>query len=813
MRWHLSVAAVAATLVAGASLAACGGPDTCLPECTANRSYDAIAYALSGSLDWEARELRAEEDITVALAGAPVIELDARVHVEEVTAGGEELGFAHDAGAGLLRVDLGPVAGAGGEVTFRVRYRAPASSALVLTGPRDDDPVAARVAYTSSEPDRARSWLVSNDHPSDRAAFSVELELAAGEDAIGNGERTDDRPAGGGRIVRHEIAQPLPTYLMAFAAGELVRAELATGRVPLAVWHRRGAAVDAPAHLALLARQLAHFEALLGPYPFSRYAVVLIPGFPGGMENATITFNSEASGQGAINEVLNAHELGHQWFGDWVTMRDYRDVWIKEGMATLLAAEASRPARDAAGVGRLFGASFNFARGDAIVDDSLTGLARYTSGPYERAAWLLTQIRARIGEAAFWGSLRQVLAAHALGSIDGESFVRAFAPHLDGAAIARILATLDHAGAPAIEVAVAGSTVTLSLADPAGFLLDPIPLTVVDAAGVAAPHALAPGALLAVDVPVGGYLAPDERDVHPFWHLSFEITPESDSRLRSVLAPATAAARDAFAARSAGAQERAIALSDLPGLPPGEVPAVHAALDSSVAQRGLVADGCRALAALPDGDPEIPALADALAPLLAAPAAAGYVTGLGSCGRAVSPALRAELAALVDQGAAIPPARLARLEHLLGLDYGAADTFALLSRLATSAPSIRHRDLALDRLGLQASPPYSGVPAGSIEAYRAFFRARLAGTRSGTRLLTLWRGIVGVRAEGALPDVAALLHEVPLAAASQRRIVCEAFELGGASAAWPAFQAAAQPWDELSDEAAEALADPAACSR
>ncbi|HSJ99588.1 MAG TPA: M1 family aminopeptidase, partial [Kofleriaceae bacterium] len=424
-----------------------------------------------------------------------MIELDARVSVEEVSAGGEALGFVHDEERGLLRVDLGPVAGAGGgaaeEVTFRVRYRAAASSALVLAGPRDDDPVAARVAYTNSEPDRGRRWLVSNDHPSDRATFSVELEVPAGHDVIANGERTDDREAGGRRIVRHEMAEPLPTYLMAFAAGELERAELTAGRVPLALWHRRGAAVDAPAHLALLARQMAHFEALLGPYPFARYAVVLLPGFPGGMENATITFNSEASGQGAISEVLNAHELAHQWFGDWVTMRDYRDVWIKEGLATLLAAEASRPARDAAAGGRLFGASFNFARGDAIVDDELSGLARYTSGPYERAAWLLTQIRARVGEDAFWGALRGVLGAHALGSIDGETFVRAFAPHLDGAAIARVLGSLDDRGAPAVGIGVAGATVTLTLDDP-GFLLDPIGVTVVDAAGAASPHALAP---------------------------------------------------------------------------------------------------------------------------------------------------------------------------------------------------------------------------------------------------------------------------------------------------------------------------------
>src|SRR6187431_88682 len=121
MRWQFRAAVAAMAAAIGACGGGDGGTDTCLPECTANRSYDAIAYHLRGSLDWEVRELVAEEDITVVLGGAPVIELDARVSVEEVSADGEALGFAHDADAGLLRVDLGPIAGdggGGGELTF-----------------------------------------------------------------------------------------------------------------------------------------------------------------------------------------------------------------------------------------------------------------------------------------------------------------------------------------------------------------------------------------------------------------------------------------------------------------------------------------------------------------------------------------------------------------------------------------------------------------------------------------------------------------------------------------------------------------------
>ena len=315
-------------------------------------------------------------------------------------------------------------------------------------GPRDDDPVASRVLFTDSEPDRGRRWLVGDHVPADRATFALELTIPADHDAIANGERTGDRASADGRVVSYAIAEPIPTYLMAFATGELDHVERTSGRVPLAVWFRRGLALDAAANLDMLAEQLATFEALLGPYPWSRYAVVLVPQYGGGMENATITFDNELSGQGVLGFGLSAHELAHQWFGDWVTMHGYDDVWVKEGMATLLAAEADRARRDRDGTGRWFGSDFNFNPDDAVVDPALTGLDKYTSGPYERAAWLMTQIRARIGDAAYWAGARKVLADHARGTITGEQFVRSFAPALDEATIARILAALPRRGAP-----------------------------------------------------------------------------------------------------------------------------------------------------------------------------------------------------------------------------------------------------------------------------------------------------------------------------------------------------------------------------
>src|SRR5262249_55590945 len=145
----------------------------------------------------------------------------------------------------------------------------------------------------------------------------------------------------------------------------------------------------------------------------------------------------------------------------------------------------------------------------------------------QRAAWVITQIRASVGEVAFWGSLRAMLASHAVGDIDGEGFIRAFSPSLDEPTIQKLLASLDKKVPPGVAITVApsgsDSAVTLTLADPSAQMIVPLAVTVVAADGGATSHTLQIGTPLQLTVPQGGYIAPDEDDVHPDWGNSFNV--------------------------------------------------------------------------------------------------------------------------------------------------------------------------------------------------------------------------------------------------------------------------------------------------
>ena len=182
--------------------------------------------------------------------------------------------------------------------------------------------------------------------------------MITGWHGVSNGSRSAYFIYGGLSREIFAETQPLPTYLVAFAAGKFEAETAERGGRTFTMYHRETDAAkvarNRDALFDLHAKSLAWLEDYTGiKYPWGKFDFVLIPSFQfGGMEHPGAIFYNASSmmldESATQNQLLNrastiAHETAHMWFGDLVTMRWFNDVWMKEVMANFMAAKIVNP--------------------------------------------------------------------------------------------------------------------------------------------------------------------------------------------------------------------------------------------------------------------------------------------------------------------------------------------------------------------------------------------------------------------------------------------------------------------------------------
>ena len=284
-------------------------------------------------------------------------------------------------------------------------------------------------------PDRARHWIPSLDHPSDKATVTWRVRASPRQAVVANGALVSTRPladaAGGARIesVWHE-SQPIPVYLMVIAAAPLDRYDLGQtacglgleGKcVPQYVYTAPEQAKTMPGAFARAGDIVALFSRLVGPFPYEKLAHLQSSTRYGGMENASEIFYADgAFRRGTMNDELIAHETAHQWFGDAVTEREWPHVWLSEGFATYFSALWVREARGDSAFRTRMRAIRSTVLGDSasvtrrpVIDTIETTLTRLLNrNSYEKGGFVLHMLRAQVGDSAFFRALRAYYAEH-----------------------------------------------------------------------------------------------------------------------------------------------------------------------------------------------------------------------------------------------------------------------------------------------------------------------------------------------------------------------------------------------------------------
>jgi aminopeptidase N len=314
----------------------------------------------------------------------------------------------------------------------RVNYAGAVSDGLIAR--RD---TAGRWTYFGDNwPNRARYWIPSVDHPSDKATvtWSIRTTKKRGRVVIANGSPLESFGSSRGpnavTTYRWRESKPIPTYLMVVAIAPLISKDLGDSACGLAENKKcvRQTVYVAPEQWGVLPGAFASagdivkfFASTVGPFPYEKLAHLQSSTRFGGMENASAIFYSDRNfRRGGVAESTIAHETAHQWFGDAVTEREWSHLWLSEGFATYFAALWAEHSRgDTA-----FRAAMTSMRETILTDtgavikrpviDTIeTILMRLLNrNSYEKGGFVLHMLRAQLGDSAFFRGVRDYYNKH-----------------------------------------------------------------------------------------------------------------------------------------------------------------------------------------------------------------------------------------------------------------------------------------------------------------------------------------------------------------------------------------------------------------
>jgi aminopeptidase N len=359
-----------------------------------------------------------------------------------------------------MTVDLDPDSS-----QVRIAYRtAPTAGALQWLEPALTAGKARPFLFTQSEAIHARSWIPLQDSPGVRITYAATIRVPRGLTAVMAAEsqvRAEEARRG---VFRFVMPQPIPSYLIALAVGDLAFQALGprTG-----VWAEPSVLKSAASEFGDVEAMVGSIEKRYGPYRWGRYDIlVLPPSFPfGGMENPKLTFATPTILAGDRSLVsLIAHELAHSWSGNLVTNATWRDFWLNEGFTTYLEHRILEDlyGADRADMESVLGlaelreelkekpAKDQVLHIDLAGRDPDEGMNRI---PYEKGALFLRTLEKAFGRQRFDDFLRSYFDRFALQSIATADFVAYLKDHLlldrDEAKGIDLTAWLEGPGLPA----------------------------------------------------------------------------------------------------------------------------------------------------------------------------------------------------------------------------------------------------------------------------------------------------------------------------------------------------------------------------
>jgi aminopeptidase N len=194
-------------------------------------------------------------------------------------------------------------------------------------------------SFVLGEPEGAATFFPVNDHPGDKASYTLRVTVPEPFEVAANGVLTETIDQEEMNTFVFEVRDPMASYLVTINIDEFdMETSQSEHGVPIRNYYPAGRLEDGSKTFARQGEMIDYFSDLFGAYPFEVYgAVVIDTEFGAALETQTLSIFSRTiidADQPAGSQQVIAHELAHQWFGDSVSLADWRDIWLNESFAT-----------------------------------------------------------------------------------------------------------------------------------------------------------------------------------------------------------------------------------------------------------------------------------------------------------------------------------------------------------------------------------------------------------------------------------------------------------------------------------------------